>query len=566
MDNRSIVKILDSVTTLMDIHDESPQKVKSYANAIFNLERFGQPLVGKTKEELMKINGVGKGIATAIEEIVTKGSLAYHEELLQNTPEGILELLSVRGIGASKIKTAWKEQGIDTVEKMLEACENRSIEKLKGFGSKSVQNILHSILFYLDNKNKLLLSGAWEVYEKYRGRLQEMLPESKISVTGSLRRSFEVIERVSLLVEKNDDVPVETMAVGLQDYTPDIQQSGPFALRGKDTSGVLVEILFCNGEDFEEKLFLTTGSPAHFNALEQQGIQVKDLFNGHHFLNEEEIYQSRELAYITPELREGTFEVAMAREKQLPGLLTDHDLKGVLHTHSTYSDGRNTLLEMAEACRDMGYQYLGIADHSKSAFFYANGLFEQRVREQHEEIEALNKKLAPFKIFKGIESDILIDGNLDYDDEILGTFDFIVASVHSVLNMDKAKATTRLLRAIDNPYTTIVGHLTGRILLQREGFPLDHKQIIDRCALNNVVIEINAHPSRLDLDWRWVQYAIEKGVMLSINPDAHSTEGFSDMAYGVAIGRKGGLTAGQTLNAMSMADIEDFFRKRKNKG
>ena len=219
---------------------------------------------------------------------------------------------------------------------------------------------------------------------------------------------------------------------------------------------------------------------------------------------------------------------------------------------------------MAEGCRDMGYEYLGIADHSKSAFYYANGMYENRVLEQHKEIDLLNKELAPFRIFKGIESDILPEGDLDYELDFLVNFDFVVASIHSVLNMDIEKATRRLLRAIENPYTTILGHLTGRVLLQRKGYPINHKVVIDHCAEHNVVIEINSHPSRLDLDWKWVNYALEKDVTLSINPDAHSLEGYKDMKYGVWMGQKGGLKKSMTLNALNVNEIENFFLKRKN--
>ncbi len=258
-------------------------------------------------------------------------------------------------------------------------------------------------------------------------------------------------------------------------------------------------------------------------------------------------------------MREGISELDWAKNKTLPKLISDTDLKGILHNHSTYSDGRNTLEEMALACRDLGMEYLGIADHSKTAV-YAGGLYPKDVLAQHQEIDKLNTELAPFKILKGIESDILYDGSLDYEEEILKTFDFVVASVHSQLKMSKEKANTRLIKAIENPYTTILGHPTGRLLLSREGYPIDHHKIIDACAANNVVLEINANPLRLDLDWRHIQYALEKNVLLSINPDAHNTAGYHHMHYGVCVARKGGLTKDMTLNALSLSEIETFLR------
>jgi DNA polymerase (family X) len=256
-------------------------------------------------------------------------------------------------------------------------------------------------------------------------------------------------------------------------------------------------------------------------------------------------------------------EITFARENNLPNLISYRDLKGSLHNHSTWSDGIHTLEEMALYCKDqLGLEYLGICDHSRSAF-YANGLNEHRIYGQHQEIEALNTKLAPFKVFKGIESDILYDGSLDYPEEVLKTFDFVVASIHSNLKMDEEKATLRLIKAIENPYTTILGHPTGRLLLSRKGYPIDYKRVIDACAANGVVIEVNSNPLRLDLEWRWQRYALEQGVLLSINPDAHRVEGFHDMKYGVLVARKGGLSASKCLNAFSLQDISEYFSNRK---
>jgi DNA polymerase (family 10) len=263
-------------------------------------------------------------------------------------------------------------------------------------------------------------------------------------------------------------------------------------------------------------------------------------------------------------MREGFGEVALARENKIPELLQDSDLKGILHNHSTYSDGKHSLRQMAEYCKSLGYEYLGISDHSRTAS-YAGGLDIEKVIKQQAEIDTLNKELAPFKIFKGIESDILGDGSLDYPEEVLASFDFIVASVHSILNMDVKRATDRLIRAISNPYTTILGHPTGRLLLRREGYPIDHRAVIDACAKHNVVIEINANPWRLDLDWRWIRYAMDQGVKLSINPDAHEMEGYSDMKYGVLVGRKGGLTKEMTLNTLNGEEIAAYFAGRKER-
>ena len=264
------------------------------------------------------------------------------------------------------------------------------------------------------------------------------------------------------------------------------------------------------------------------------------------------------LQYIVPELREGLQEAELAREGKLPELIQFSDLKGVLHNHTTYSDGVHTLKEMADHCKGLGYEYLGICDHSKTAV-YANGLSIDRVLEQQLEIDRLNAGYQGFRIFKGIESDILGDGSLDYPEEILKTFDFVVASVHSNLKMSEEKATERLIKAIENPYTTILGHPTGRLLLARPGYPVDHKKIIDACAANRVSIELNAHPYRLDIDWRWIPYCLEKGVAVSVNPDAHHREGFQDMYYGICAARKGMLTRQTCLNAMGLQEFEAYL-------
>ncbi|MDX5480909.1 MAG: PHP domain-containing protein, partial [Hymenobacteraceae bacterium] len=351
----------------------------------------------------------------------------------------------------------------------------------------------------------------------------------------------------------------------LQVLQVDEKASGPFAWRGHHTvSDLKTEVLLVPEGQFAGEVLQHSAAVEHLVLPYKDKVNLLSLVRENSYTSEEEIYKAAGMAYIAPELREGTNELQLALDNKLPKLLELPDLKGILHNHSTYSDGAHTLEQMATYCRDLGYQYLGISDHSKTAA-YAGGLREGDVLRQQKEIDELNKKLAPFKIFKGIESDILGDGSLDYDEDILQTFDFIVASVHSSLNMEEKKATARLITAIENPYTTMLGHPTGRLLLRREGYPINHRMVIDACAANNVIIEINSNPWRLDLDWRWVQYALEKGVMLSINPDAHHTSGYDDMKYGVLVGRKGGLTPDMTFNAKPLEEVEKYFRERKEK-
>ena len=554
MDNRDVVAVLESTIALLELHDEDPRKVKSYGNAIFNLERLDSKLRDLNEEEILKINGVGPSITKAILEILQSGTLELREDLIKKTPDGLLELLKIRGIGAGKIRTAWTELEVESVEDMLQAIDSGELGQLKGFGAKTISNLRQSLHFFISNKEKVLLPGAIEISEELIKGLKELDNITAVDVVGETRLKRPIVNHVSILIGSDNQTKIKDqvskLGVELNEKT-----SGPYALRGL-YEGSSVELLLCDPGEYEAREFLETGSEKHFSVLRDKGIRLPS--PGEPF-SEQQLYGGTEI--IAPHRREGSAEFQVKNEE----LVDESDLKGILHCHSTYSDGVNTLEEMAEAAKSLGYEYLGIADHSKSAFYYANGMYENRVQEQHKEIDSLNTKLAPFKIFKGIESDILPDGDLDYENEFLANFDFVVASIHSVLNMDIEKATARILRAIENPYTTILGHLTGRVLLQRQGYPVDHKTIIDHCAKHDVVIEINSHPSRLDLDWTWIRYAMDKGVMLSINPDAHKAENFDHMKYGVWMGQKGGLPREMTLNAKSQAEIQSFFDNRKSK-
>ena len=420
------------------------------------------------------------------------------------------------------------------------------------------QNIIKQIEFMFASANKFhyaklenTATNLLEEIQSFFGTIDEGGMIADISFSGELRRKCEILEQIDLIVAVSDTEEFKNAFLS-SDLLQEIKVDGDF-IAGKVQETIPVKIFVSEENDFAKNLFLQTGSQKH----------VKELGIGNYeFGSETEIYQAFKLPFIEPELREGTFEIEKAKINRLPKLIELSDLKGILHNHSTYSDGANSLEEMAVYCKELGYGYLGICDHSKAAF-YASGMKEDVILKQHAEIDSLNKKLFPFKIFKGIESDILNDGSLDYNKEVLSTFDFIVASVHSNLKMTEEKAMARLLKAIENPYTTILGHPTGRLLLIREGYPIDHKKIIDACAANGVVIEINANPYRLDLDWRWIDYAMNKNVKLSINPDAHECEGYHDMYYGVCVARKGGLTKEMCLNSMNLEEISKYFQSRK---
>lgn len=563
MENSQIIETLRLTGLLMELHEENPFKVKGYQNAAFNLDKLPDQLSCMPLAELEKLEGIGKGMAAKIHEICTTGQLSELSGLTGKTPPGVVEMLFIKGIGPKKVRTIWKELNIESKEALLTACEENKISGLKGFGEKTQEAIRQALLFAATHQEKFLYAELEKIAFDIESKIREITGQ-KVSLAGDIRRRMEVVEVIQLIIASDNAAKTIEELSDLSFLEKSPKSSGPFVWRGTETSsGARVEIKIYSEKDFGGKLLAHSASKDHLLAEAKEGQSIFQFVMKNSFASEEAVYRELDLDYIEPEFREGYKEIQLAKEKKLPALIKYEDLKGVLHNHCTYSDGIHTLEQMAVYCKELGFEYLGISDHSKSAF-YANGLYENRVRDQHKEIDELNKKLAPFRIFKGIESDILSDGALDYADEVLASFDFIVASIHSNLKMMEEKATQRLITAIENPYTTILGHPTGRLLLKREGYPINYRKVIDACAANKVAIEINAHPRRLDLDWRWVRYALEKEIMISINPDAHEMQGYLDMHYGVYMGRKAGLAKEMTLNALPLKELEKYFGAKKS--
>ncbi|GAA0884692.1 helix-hairpin-helix domain-containing protein [Sphingobacterium siyangense subsp. cladoniae] len=551
MDNKAISKIFKLCSQLMELHNENPFRTKSIASASFKLDKLPFRIEEASLEDLSAQPGIGKSTAEKAKEVAATGTFKELEDLIENTPSGIIEMLNIKGLGPKKIQIIWKELEIESVGELLYACNENRLVEAKGFGLKTQEDIKKSIEFSISNKGWFLYAKVLPLAEKFFNELKLHFPSSLLSYTGDFRRKCEVLSTVDLLISESID-NVEKFLDGFN-----LVEKTENSIELTDELGFTFKVFSSNINDFYRDLILSTGSTAHLDHLFNILPDLPSLSS------EEAIYRNLGLDYIEPELREGLNEIVQAQTHTLPKLIQYKDLRGTLHNHSTYSDGVHSLEQMALHCKDvLGLEYLGICDHSRTAV-YANGLSIERLEQQWNEIATLNEKLAPFKIFRGIESDILGDGSLDYPDEVLAKFDFVVASVHSNLKMDEDKATTRLIKAIENPHTTILGHPTGRLLLSRAGYPLDFKRVIDACAANGVVIEINANPLRLDLDWRWHRYAVEKGVLLSINPDAHRTEGLHDMQYGVLVAQKGGLQASNCLNAYALDAITTYFNKKK---
>lgn len=535
MNAADIADILELTAKLMELHEGNPFKIKAVSNAAFKLSKTRLDLSGKNLSEIEEIEGIGKGIASKIHEILEKGTTQELEELKNETPEGVIEMMGVKGIGPKKVRQLWKELGIESVGELLYACNENRLVDLKGFGQKTQESIKQQIEFSQKNANLFHFAAI----EPYAEKIIELLINNnnghQIAISGDYRRKCEIIDKLVFVTD--------TKTISKQE-------------EAQSTSPVPLEFIHCTKNDFYKTLFETTGTQEFLKHINYSGSDK-------HYKSEEEIFEELGISFCEPELREDLPQIIKAaKHNSIPKLIEYSDLKGILHNHTTYSDGLHTLEEMAVYCKKLGFEYLGICDHSQSAF-YANGLKEEAIHKQHKEIDKLNNELAPFRIFKGIESDILNDGQLDYDASVLKTFDFVVASVHSNLKMNEEKATNRLIKAIENPYTTILGHPTGRLLLARNGYPIDHKKVIDACAANGVIIELNSHPYRLDIDWRWIPYCLEKNVIISINPDAHQTEGYNDMKFGVNVARKGMLDKANCFNALTLGEIETYFISRK---
>lgn len=553
--NKDIANYFNELGGFMDLYGENAFRTKSYKNAYIAIRKVDLPIVEMSDAEISAVKGLGKSTTSKVREIIETGKMQLLEDYKAKTPEGIQEMLKIKGFGAKKVSVIWKELEVETLGELLYACNENRLIKLKGFGEKTQLDLKKKIEYFLKSRDKFRYATLEMEALELISRIEKTLPNVAVSLTGEMRRRLPIVGKIEILIGTNESLGgIFNKKVGLEL----LNHTDEFFYNCQTVNELPVKITTCSPEEFGSKLFKFTGTRAFLEGFVASA-------NGADFTNlatEAAVFEKANLPIIPPELRENAAILALAKADKLPKLIEETDIKGVVHSHSTYSDGYNTLREMAEYSKAQGFEYLVITDHSKAAF-YANGLKPDRVLAQMAEIDALNEELAPFKIFKSIESDILNDGSLDYDKEVLEKFDMIIASVHTNLKMDINKATSRLITAIENPYTTMLGHPTGRLLLSREGYPIDYKKVIDACATNDVSIEINANPYRLDLDWTWIEYATSQGVKISINPDAHSTAGIHDIRFGILAARKGGLTLEHCLNALNLEAFDDYLQQRK---
>jgi DNA polymerase (family 10) len=549
MTNKEIAQTFQLLSNLMELHDGDPFRIKSYQFVYQTIRNLDVSLLDLPQSELAKIKGIGKSISLQLAELLSTGSLLALNNLLDITPPGILKLLKIKGFGPKKIKQLWSELGTETPGELLYAIQENRLLALKGFGQKSQDELQKQILFLLHHENQFLYPELLQEANELSCLFKAIHSNIIIELTGDLKRKLPYSNNIEFLLDSSPDTQLFDE---LSDVS-DVELNVDF-ITATWKGFYKVIFYFSNGNKFGNKLMIHTGADLFINSLSVDVLSP----DTPDFDNEGDLFKFLGTDIIPPEVREYQLQDILDHNV-LNNLITLDDIKGVVHSHSLYSDGSNTIAQMASVSQQSGYSYLVMTDHSQAAF-YANGLKWDKIIQQQQEIDKLNKDNVDFTILKGIECDILSNGDLDYDDEILSTFDVIIASVHSILKMDEERAMSRIIKAIENPFTHILGHPTGRLLLSRPGYPLDMKKVIDACSANKVAIELNANPRRLDLDWQWIPYAMHKNVFISINPDAHSITGIHDIKYGVDMARKGKMQKEHCLNT---CDVFTFLTRIK---
>ena len=578
MTRETMAEVLEEIALLLELKDENPFKIRAYRQGAEVVRNFEDDIVERARaNELNGINGIGDALRDKLHELATTGTLEFHQNLRAEFPEGLFELFDVQGLGPKKIKLLHSELGVGSIADLKRVCEEGKVAGLSGFGKKTEQKILEELARRDSFADTYLLGAVSPIVSDLLETLRTHPEIGLVAVAGSFRRAKETVHDLDFLVSTKEP------ALVCEDFTtlPQVASviaCGETKASVRLTNGLQCDLRAVSNEQFPFALMYFTGSKEHNVAIRSLALKKGWSLNEYGFTpaenakqseeipadihEERDIYQALGLRFIEPELRENRGEIEAAADDDLPRLVALENLRGTFHNHSTASDGTNTLEEMAEAAMELGLQYLGIADHSKASF-QANGLDEDRLLAQVSKIRELNGTYQNFRLFAGSEVDIHKDGTLDFADEILAQLDYCVVSVHNVFNLPEDEMTRRLCRAMENEHVTMLGHPTGRLLLKRDGYALDMARIIDCAAETRTIIELNCNPRRLDMDWRWWKRARDKGVLCSINPDAHSTDGLHHLGIGVRVARKGWLRRLDVLNTRSAADVTAFLAKPK---
>jgi len=574
-----LIDTLEHIAQLLELKGEVVFKVRAYQNAARALETYSGNLAQAAAEgRLGEIQGIGKAIAEKLTTLIQTGALPYYEELKAEFPPGLFEMFELQGVGPKKIKALWDQLGITTVEALEAGCKDGRVAALSGFGEKTAKNICAAIDARRKHAGRFRLGDIAHDAERMLEDLRALPEVNRVSVCGSYRRRKEVVGDIDFLVSTKGPQAVSDFFVN-HEMVEGVLAHGATKSSVRLKCGIQADLRVVKDAEYPFALNYFTGSKEHNIIMRQRALARGWTLNEYRLgpderakidpqpippiREEPELYRALGLDYVEPELREDRGEFGAAEKHTLPDLIELENLRGTFHCHTTASDGRCTLREMAEAAQELGLQYLGIADHSKASF-QAHGLDETRLLAQVEEIRALNREWdGAFKLFAGNEVDIHKDGTLDFSDEILAQLDYSVASVHAVFNLSEADMTKRIIKAIANPHVTMLGHLTGRLLLSRDGYAVDVPAIIDAAAETGTIIELNCSPWRLDMDWRWWPLAKEKGVKCAINPDAHRTDQLNHLWYGIGAARKGWLTRADVVNTLPLGRIEKVLAKKR---
>lgn len=577
MNKDDIISVLENISRLLELKGENPFKVRAYTNAARALETLSEPLEVLVEEgRLAAVDGLGKATSEKIATLVREGKLDYYETLREEFPPDILSLFELQGLGAKKIKVLWDSLQVHSLTSLERACESGSVAALPGFGEKTAANIIQAIAHRKKHSGEFLIGDVTALAEGVLADLQGHPDVTQARIAGSYRRKKEIVRDLDFIVATRRPEEVSEY-FATHPLVESVLARGATKTSVILKSGIQCDLRVVTGKEYPFALAYFTGSKEHnvrirsralsrgwslneYRFSEAEGRELKEPLPEIH--EENDIYQSLGLDPVVPELREDRGEIEAAESHELPVLIEWQNLRGTFHNHTNESDGRATLEEMAAAATELGMEYLGIADHSKSSF-QAHGLDEKRLASQVAKIRQLSND--SLHLFAGTECDILKDGTLDFSDDVLASLDYVVASIHSSFTLSEAEMTKRIIRAISNPFVTMLGHLTGRLLLTREPYKVDVPAIIEAAAATGTIIELNANPRRLDMDWRWWPLARQKGVKCSINPDAHTTQGLQDLVFGIGIARKGWLTKSDVINTLSLSGVRSLLAAKRER-